>query len=225
MDNETTIRRCFRSDGLRVQERDGKATITGLAVPYNAPSEDLGGFRETFKRGAFKESLDSDMFADVEHDRAKKLGRTTAGSLRFKSSPEGLRFEIDVPDTTVGRDALEEVRNGTLDAASIAFTDPEDEWRGKEGNLTRNITQATLRAVTLTSFPAYPQTAGTVTQRSLDEWRSQQEKVKSGSQIGTGAQQPLGIFTDGDNGKTQTEEFQPDTDTLRHRLDLEESEL
>jgi hypothetical protein len=204
MSEETTIRRCYRSEGLRVQEREnGKATITGLAVPYNAPSEDLGGFRETFKRGAFKDSMDSDMFADIEHDRSKKLGRTTAGSLRFKSVPEGLRFEIDVPDTTVGRDALEEVRNGTLDAASIAFTDPQEEWKGKEGNLTRNITQATLRAVTLTSFPAYPQTAGTLTQRSLDEWRTQQEETE----------------------EPPTEEFQPGTDTLRGRLDLAESEL
>lgn len=203
MENETTIRRCYRSEGLRVQGReDGQATITGLAVPFGAPSEDLGGFREVFKRGAFKESLGDDVFADVEHDRTRKLGRTTAGTLRFRTSKEGLRFEIDVPDTTIGHDTLAEVRNGSLDAASIAFTDPTEEWKGKEGNLTRQINKATLRAVTLTSFPAYKQTAGTLAERSLEAWRRQQEETN----------------------ETETEEYQPSTDALRRRLDITESE-
>jgi len=188
--SETTIKRCFRSSELRINATGGKETITGLAVPWNAPSEDLGGFREVFQRDAF--DLSGEMFADIEHDHTRKLGRTGPGTLRFRSSPEGLRFEVDVPNTTVGRDALEEVRNGTLDAASIAFTDPVCEWRGPKNNLTRHISKATLQAVTLTSFPAYPQTAGTVTQRALEAYRS----------------------------RTQHEDFQPGTDTLRRRLDL-----
>ena len=202
MSEETTIRRCFRTEKLRVDERDGKSVIVGLAVPYGAPSEDLGGFREVFKRGAFKDSLGDDIFADVEHDRSKKLGRTAAGTVTFKSAREGLRAEIQVPDTTVGRDALEEVRNGSLDAMSIAFMDPEEEWRGSEGNLTRHIGKATLRAVTLTSFPAFPQTAGTLTERSLAEYRASQKPPEEGAEY---------------EG--------PETEELRRRLDLAEAEL
>lgn len=204
MSEETTIRRCFKTESLRVIEATdgGRPKIAGLAVPFGAPSEDLGGFREIFKRGAFNDSLaEDDIFVDIEHDRTRKLGRTSKGTVSFKSSHEGLRAEVTVPDTTLGRDTLEEVRNGTLDGMSIAFTDPVEEWRGKEGDLTRHIGKATLRAVTLTSYPAYPQTAGTLTERSLADWRTKQEEET-------------------------TPEYDPavDPEKLRKRIELEEME-
>ena len=172
MSEDTTIR-CFKLAEARVDESDGKARITGLAVPYNSPSEDLGGFREIFKPGAFRDSLagKDDIFADVEHNGTRKLGRRSAGSLAFKESREGVRVEITPPDTTVGRDTIEEVRQGLLDGMSICFTNAEDSYKGKGDSIVREINKATLRAVTLTSYPAYRQTAGTVTIRSLDEYR------------------------------------------------------
>jgi len=173
MSEDTTLR-CFKAAELRIDDSDGKPKITGLAVPYNAPSEDLGGFREVFKPGAFKESLAGadDIFADVDHDGTKRIGRKAAGSLEVKESREGLRVTITPPDTSVGRDALEEVRSGLLDGMSICFCNPEDTYKGKGDSIVREITKASLRAVTLTSYPAYRQTAGTVSVRSLDEYRT-----------------------------------------------------
>ena len=171
---EDTSKRCFKCPELRVDDVDGKTRISGLAVPYNAPSEDLGGFREIFKPGAFKDSLAGadDIFADVDHDGTKRIGRRSAGSVEFKDGRDGLRVTITPPDTTAGRDAVEEVRSGLLDGMSICFCGAEDSYKGKGDSIIREIGKATLRAVTLTSYPAYRQTAGTVSVRSLDEYRA-----------------------------------------------------
>jgi len=173
MTEDTTIR-CFKLNNIRFDDSDGKKRLTGLAVPYNAPSEDLGGFREIFKPGAFKESVagTDDIFADVEHDRTRKIGRRSAGTLELKETRDGLTATITPPDTTVGRDTIEEVRNGLLDGMSISFANAEDSYKGKGDTIVREINKASLRAVTLTSFPAYKQTAGTVAERSLAEYRS-----------------------------------------------------
>lgn len=178
MNEETTVRRCFQAQQLRVLEAQdgGRPKIAGLAVPYNALSEDLGGFREQFKRGAFKESLDGDIFSDVEHNEQRKLGRTGAGTMRLKESAKGLEVEIDVPDTTVGRDTLEEVRNGTLDGMSVMYTNPVGTYRGNGADIVHSVAKADLKAVTLTSFPSFPQTAGSVVQRSLDQYQSTLER-------------------------------------------------
>lgn len=170
---ETTTTRMYKLEKLRATDADGDtpARISGLAVPFNAESEDLGGFREVFKPGAFKGSLGGDIFADIEHDRTQRLARSSKGTLRFQSKRDGLHTEMDVPDTQVGRDALEDVRNGNLDGMSIAFSNPEETWKGKGDNIVREINSADLKAVTLTSFPAYRQTAGTLAERSLAEYR------------------------------------------------------
>ena len=76
MNDETTTRRCFNTADLRVIEsKDGPAKISGLAVPYRALSEDLGGFREQFLGGSLGASFDNDIFVDVEHDQRALLTR------------------------------------------------------------------------------------------------------------------------------------------------------
>jgi HK97 family phage prohead protease len=200
MSEETTTVRCFQVKELRIEdpkEKGGPPVITGLGVPYNAPSEDLGGLREVFKPGTCR-NLQDDIFIDVEHDPGRKLGRTSAKTANVQDDPKGLRVSVTVPDTTVGRDTLEEVRNGTLDGMSIAFTDPEDSWDGHGDAILRTITGANLEAVTLTSYPAFRQTAGSLALRSLDAYKATEE----------GALQ----------------EVAPDTDVLRKRLDLAEAE-
>ncbi len=171
---EDTTTRCYKVAELRIEGDDEKPKITGLAVPYNSPSETMWDFREIIKPSAFKDSLagSEEMFADVEHDRNKRLGRRSRGTLEFQSKKDGLYATITPPDTTVGRDTIQEVREGLLDAMSIAFSDPEDTYKGKGESIVREIHKAKLVGVTLTSFPAYRQTIGTVAERTFAEYRS-----------------------------------------------------
>jgi uncharacterized protein len=154
---------------------DGKTRITGLAVPYGQTSEDLGGFREIFVAGAFADSLmeNRDVMADVEHDAAKKLARRKAGTMDLRDTPDGLRVAITLPDTSLGRDTAEEVRSGLLDGMSIVFSGPESQWMGKGKDTIRKVTKANLRAVTLTAYPAYRQTIGTLSLRSLEAYQAE----------------------------------------------------
>lgn len=174
---ENEERLCFKPlEDLRISGGGDKPfTVDGLAVPYDQPSDDLGGYREVIKRGAFAESLrsDRDMRADVEHDEKQLLGRRAKGTLVFSEDARGLRASITIPDTQVGRNAVEEIRCGNRDAMSISMRrrGMEVKFVQRGGETIREVSRAVLTGVTLTAFPAYPQTVDTLVMRSLEQWR------------------------------------------------------
>ena len=69
---------------------------------------------DTFERimpGAFDRALkEDDCRALVNHDANNLLGRTASGTLRLSIDKTGLRYEIDTPNTTLGRDTIENIR-------------------------------------------------------------------------------------------------------------------
>ena len=89
---------------LRAKEGGGK-TLTGYAAVFDSLSEDLGGFREIIKPGAFDRALKDkhDVRALVNHDNSLLLGRTASGTLRLSTDERGLKYEIDMLDTTAAR--------------------------------------------------------------------------------------------------------------------------
>jgi HK97 family phage prohead protease len=173
---------------LRVVEAEGgKPRIEGLAAPYGRLSEDLGGFRERFLPGAFTAALQRteqarsdpslrDARADVEHD-GRVIARTSAGTLRFSEDSRGLWASLDVPDTTWGRDVLEDVRTKNLNGMSISFLrdGTEAQFHHEGGQVVREVSVAPLTAVTLCAYPAYTATVNTLTIRSLDQFRADQQ--------------------------------------------------
>jgi HK97 family phage prohead protease len=94
---------------------DGKRKIVGYAAVFNARSANLGGFREEIAPGAFTDALaaNEEVLALVEHSPEKILGRRSMGTLTLAQDDKGLRVEIDPPNTTVGNDAVENVRAAT----------------------------------------------------------------------------------------------------------------
>jgi HK97 family phage prohead protease len=162
MDENTTLPRIYKAEFRYTSNGDGSTTLHALAVPYNKLSEDLGGFREKFLPGSFADSLSADIFCDVEHCREKKLARSRAGSLKLTETRDGLYATITLPSTTLGADTLAEIKGGLLDGLSIVFRDPVEKWEGTGKDRIRTISKATLKGLTLTSFPAYPQTRGTI---------------------------------------------------------------
>lgn len=156
----------FETGEIRVDDAESPR-LTGYAAKYGIQT-DLGWFREKIKAGAFDEALtSSDARALKNHDPNLLLGRESSGTLRLSSNSVGLRFEIDVPATTTGRDTLEEVRRGDLAGCSFAFTVAEDEWKHREGEQSeRTIVRiAQLFDVGPVTYPAYEDT--TVVARSV----------------------------------------------------------
>ena len=162
---------------VREAKEPGKAaTLVGYAAVFNAESHDIG-FREVIQPGAFKRSLEAgtDVLALVEHDRAMIIGRRSNGTLRLEEDQTGLRYEVDVPDTQVGRDILTNVRMGNVAGSSFGFRTQRDRWEFNYDDPSkdkRTLIDVDLYDVGPVAEPAYPDTS--VAARSRAEARSRQ---------------------------------------------------
>lgn len=140
--------------------------IEGYAAVFDELSDDLGGFREKVKRGAFGTSLGrgDDVRALVEHDPARILARSTAGSLELKEDKKGLHVRITPADTTASRDTLENIRSKNLTQMSFGFVTREDLWEHAEagGIDIRTLIEVDLHDVSVVAWPAYPQSTAQV---------------------------------------------------------------
>jgi Escherichia/Staphylococcus phage prohead protease len=148
--------------------------LEGYAAVFGKPSQDLGGFTESVRPGAFTRSLASPagILALYDHDTRSILGRVGAGTLRLMEDTRGLQFEIDLPDTTVGKDLSVLIQRGDIAGASFAFTTPKggDHWSLRDGDPHRELLDVDLREITVTANPAYLDTE--VAKRHLFSYRT-----------------------------------------------------
>lgn len=137
-----------------------RPVIRGLALSYGEllrPGKSGECFR--FEAGCFRESLQAGkcIAALVCHDAGKLLGTTAAGTLRLFDSSTGLRFEIDVPDASVGRQAMDDVRECRLRGASVCVTrthsTPTTMQVGGQWRRVVNVHAAELHEVSLADRP------------------------------------------------------------------------
>src|SRR5439155_1053747 len=137
--------------------------------------EPLGFFREQIAPEAVDRTLDEDIDvrALIDHDPAKLMGRVSAGTMGVKKDGRGLLVEIDPPDTTYSRDALESVRRRDLTGMSFAFRvmPGGDRWDESTDPPTRTVRDMRITECSLVTFPAYGSTNVDVAQRSLAAFR------------------------------------------------------
>ncbi|RST59706.1 HK97 family phage prohead protease [Siminovitchia terrae] len=143
------------------EDDDGNRTLSGYAVKWEKKSHVMGyyrKFREQFKKGAFADSLGKeDQRFLWSHDTGKVLGRTKNGTLRLEEDSTGLRFELDLPKTTLGNDTYESIKRGDVDGVSFGFQKISDEIEEPDDDLMlRTVTKAKLLEVSAVAFPAYP---------------------------------------------------------------------
>jgi uncharacterized protein len=113
-----------RRAAAELRATDKPHRLVGLAAVYDSPSQDLGGFVEVIRKGAFTRSLQSnvrDPIALVGHQAEKVIGRVSAGTLNLTDDSAGLRFEVTLPDTSAGRDLLVSVQRRDITGASFGF--------------------------------------------------------------------------------------------------------
>lgn len=149
-------------------------TIEGYALKFNKRSQPLMGgyFVETLDSRCLDDTDMSNVVATFNHDESKLLGRSGV-NLTLAKDDVGLRFKIDLPNTTLGNDILEEVRMGILSQCSFAFTLPDDDadvWTrsNEEGvDYKRTILAIDkLYDVSVVTTPAYQDTNVSVGARS-----------------------------------------------------------
>jgi len=170
------------SGSIENSGKDGR-TLVGYAAKFDSLSENLGGFRELIKPGAFRSSLSdgTDVRALVDHDPRLVIGRRSNGTLRLEEDSTGLRVEIDTPSVSYADDLLELIRGGYVSQMSFGFSIPPggDEWLpvDKEDGLRRRLLKTVALAETsVVTFPAYSATEVSVRsleihQRKVDQLR------------------------------------------------------
>lgn len=131
--------------------------LEGYASVFNVETR-IGGFYEVVRPGAFRASLldGHDILALMDHDANRLLGRTKAGTLRLSEDARGLHFDVDVADTTLGRDALAMAARGDLGGASFLFRSVDEAWPTRDRRELRAVTLLEISIVT--AFPAYSET-------------------------------------------------------------------
>ncbi|MES5847347.1 MULTISPECIES: HK97 family phage prohead protease [unclassified Bacillus cereus group] len=167
-----------------VNEDEGKRTISG-SIKYNNESAEMRDwwgdtFVEEIAEGAFDESLKvRDVVGLWSHDTSQVLGNTKSKTLRIENDKKELRFELDIPNTTVGNDAWELIKRGDVDGVSFGMKVTKDKWSSEErenGKLyKRSILNAELYEISPVAFPAYP--TNEVSVRSLDDFKAGEKRV------------------------------------------------
>ncbi|WP_104116963.1 HK97 family phage prohead protease [Arthrobacter sp. B1805] len=144
--------------------------LSGYAAVFNKLSQNLGGFVERVDPGAFTKSLADNVpvLGRYNHDDNGLLGTTEGETLRLSVDGTGLLYEVDLPNTTTGRDVSELAKRGDLRYSSFAFRTVSDEWDFTEqGFPLRTLTAVQLVDVAPVNNPAYRDT--TTGLRSLAE--------------------------------------------------------
>jgi HK97 family phage prohead protease len=146
-------------DGLEyrcaVELRAVGRRLAGYAATFGVIANIGGRFNEKVIRGAFTKTLATraDILALVDHDATKLLGRTTSGTLRLAEDARGLAFEIDVPETQLGRDMLTMAARNDLGGMSIGFHATSESWPTPD---TRELRAIDLVEISIAqAWPAY----------------------------------------------------------------------
>ncbi len=149
---------------LRATGSDKQPRIEGYAATFSGIA-DLGGFKEKIAPGAFTRTLadgDEVVFL-VDHNPSAILGRLSAGTLRLQQDSKGLRFEVDLPPTTVAADAHANLKAGNLQACSFGFSvdgpDGETWEQMSDGSALRTLLSVRLFDCSVVTYPAYTNTS------------------------------------------------------------------
>lgn len=176
------------------QRENGSPLIVGHAAVFYRSSEPGTQYKiwddyvERVSPTAFDRAIreKDDARALFNHDSSLVLGRVSAGTLRLSVDKRGLRYEIDPPDTQVGRDVVTSIKRGDVDGSSFAFTVKEVRMVDEDGVTLRILEDVELFDVGPVTYPAYAATSSTVRSlisedtrawRDLAEHRKRQEQA------------------------------------------------
>ena len=168
--------RTFNVQNLELRQEGDDNVVVGYGSVFNTLSNELGGFREIIAEGAFDGRLQDDVRFLINHD-GLPLARTTNGTLRLSTDERGLKYEAKVANTSIGRDLVELMRNGTINQSSFAFIVEDDSWEVRDGMNVRTINKVSrLYDVSAVTYPAYESASASVALRSMEEWKQHEEE-------------------------------------------------
>lgn len=171
-------------DGLKVEQRaEGGNMLVGYAAVFyrsgdvSTQYELRGDLVERVSPTAFQ-SLEGDVKGTWNH--SELLGTLENGTLRISVDQRGLRYEIDLPDTTAGRDVATLVNRGDVRGSSFGFVAKKAPITREDGLNVRTLESVTLLDVGPVINPAYKgTTTGMRSENHEDALRELEEYQKN----------------------------------------------
>lgn len=138
----------------------GPGTLRGYALVWNTLSTDRGGYKVRLAPDSAR--FTTPARALYQHNPAAVIGNTANGTLRLTSDDIGVHFEIDLPDTTTGRDVAELV--GKEYVAGMSFSmlyhpEPKGQVVTEDKEKIFNAEEFTVDEITVTGNPAFLDTS------------------------------------------------------------------
>lgn len=169
--NEPIIEQRTLVEPVEFRSVGGRLVAAGVAIRYGAISKDLGGFKERIMPGAATKTLkERDVTMLHEHDRRMLLGRTSAGTLRITNTREEMAYEVDIPDTSYGRDLAVSLERRDVTGSSFGFLaiGADTKWSVEaDGTTLRSVGALKLDHLSTTCAPAYDAHTAELAMRSL----------------------------------------------------------
>lgn len=158
---------------------DHPSMISGYASVFNSKTSIGDYFEEVIAPGAFARSLaENDVRALFNHNWDKVLGRTKSGTLRLLEDERGLKFDVDLPNTTAARDLAESMERKDIDQCSFGFVATEEKWDYSVEPALRTVIEAKLYEISVVSIPAYEDTeVSLVRSKEIDKEVEQRMKI------------------------------------------------
>ena len=159
------MKRLLSKTKIRAVSKEGQPMkLEGYAYRFG----DKGfadGMREMIEPGAFEKTDDALML--YQHNPDKLLGREGV-NMELTEDDIGLRFSVELPDTSEAKDVYKLVKSGILNGVSVGMDGRETESE-MDGDM-RVIKKTRLREISLTPSPVY--------QKSSVLAKSKQKKTK-----------------------------------------------
>lgn len=174
-----------RPDSLASQTKEGKKIITGYAIKFGQQSKKLGNYYEIIDSRALDNVDLTDVKALVDHDYSKVLGRTLSNTLSLEIDNVGLKFEIELADTSYANDLYKSIERGDINECSFGFKIDETDRnsttveRIDSDTYLRTVKKIKeLREISIVSLPAYENTNAEI-KRDLEQAVKQYEIEKA----------------------------------------------
>jgi len=173
---------------IEIREKDdGKKVLCGYGSVFydgtDATAYDYWDIRETVAPNAFDRALKDkqDVRALFNHDPSGILGRVSAKTLMLSVDRRGLFYEVDLPNTQLGKDIEELVRRGDIDGSSFGFRVKAESYiknedKSKSYSYIRQINDVDLIDVSPVTFPAYEGTSANLRSDDVENIRAEAEK-------------------------------------------------
>ena len=168
-------------------ENEGRH-ISGKAISFDTQSNDIG-FIEILHRGCISQELidSSNIVFLYNHDYNQVIARANKGkgTLNIDLRDDGVYFDLEVPNTTMGNDLLENIRLGNITQCSFGFNYANEEGAYKDEKIGdvwyRNVYKiGELYDLSAVTYPAYDDT---YVNARMQERSKMEDKLKETEKI------------------------------------------